>query len=116
PFASEAYANWLDDVWNGLGLTAASVAGVSLGGWLALDYAIRRPKRVTSLSLISPSGIGSVDRGFMLKAALLSLLGVRGLRQSAKLVIGRDDIPAPIMDYMITVFRHFRPRRMRLPI
>src|SRR5947208_9885252 len=36
PFASEAYANWLDDVWKGLGLTAASVAGVSLGGWLAL--------------------------------------------------------------------------------
>ena len=45
-FASEAYALWLDDVLRGLALTRVALLGVSMGGWLALDYATRRPQRV----------------------------------------------------------------------
>ena len=30
PLRSEAYGEWLDDVWNGLGLESAAVVGVSL--------------------------------------------------------------------------------------
>src|SRR5438552_13172818 len=96
-FASAAYAAWLDDVWSGLGLTAASVVGVSLGGWLALDYAIRRPAHVASLSLLSPGGIGSRNAGFMIKAGLFALFGAWGLRQSVRAVAGRGDIPRPLM-------------------
>jgi pimeloyl-ACP methyl ester carboxylesterase len=49
PLATDAHALWLDDVMRGLSLTKASMVGVSLGGWLALDYATRRPERVESL-------------------------------------------------------------------
>jgi len=40
---SEAHAFWLDDVLQGLSLRRASLLGASLGGWLAPDYATRRP-------------------------------------------------------------------------
>ncbi|HEY9263151.1 MAG TPA: alpha/beta fold hydrolase, partial [Mycobacterium sp.] len=43
PLASDAYAGWLDDVLDGLGVARAAFVGASLGGWLATDFAIRRP-------------------------------------------------------------------------
>jgi pimeloyl-ACP methyl ester carboxylesterase len=78
PLASSAYAEWLDDVWAGLGLEKASVVGISLGGWLGLDFAIRRPSRVASLFLISPSGIGRQNHMLLLKVGVLRLFGTRG--------------------------------------
>ena len=51
--ASSAYADWLDDVWNGLGLAHASVVGISLGGWLGLDFAMRRTPRQVALADLS---------------------------------------------------------------
>jgi pimeloyl-ACP methyl ester carboxylesterase len=37
PLASDAHARWLDEVVAGLGISRAAFAGLSLGGWLALD-------------------------------------------------------------------------------
>ena len=116
PLASDAYAEWLDDVWSGLGLDAASVAGVSLGGWLALDYAIRRPAHVASLSMVSPSGIGRQNHLTLIKAGVLLMLGSWGLRRSLKLIAGNTDVPHETRDFLVTVFRHFRPRMERIPI
>jgi pimeloyl-ACP methyl ester carboxylesterase len=116
PLASSAYAEWLDDVWAGLGLEKASLVGVSLGGWLALDFAIRRPHRVSSLSLICPSGIGRQNHLLLLRVALLRLFGTWGLVKSFQLVSGRTDaLPTPILDALLLVFRHFRPRMDRIP-
>src|SRR5439155_8485197 len=43
PLGSSAYAEWLDDVLDGLGVGEVQVVAASLGGWLAIDYATRRP-------------------------------------------------------------------------
>jgi pimeloyl-ACP methyl ester carboxylesterase len=116
PLASPAYAEWLDDVWAGLGLEKASVVGISLGGWLGLDFAIRRPNRVRSLSLISPSGIGRQNYMLLLKVGVLRLFGTWGLVKSLELVSGRTvALPKPIVDALLMVFRHFRPRMGRIP-
>ncbi|WP_205189525.1 alpha/beta fold hydrolase, partial [Burkholderia sp. LMG 13014] len=56
--ASDAYAQWLDDVLDGLGVSRAAFVGISLGARTALDFALRRPARVTRLALLCPSGIG----------------------------------------------------------
>jgi len=34
------------------------MAGISLGGWLALDYAIRRPERVENVAVLCPGESG----------------------------------------------------------
>jgi pimeloyl-ACP methyl ester carboxylesterase len=116
PLTSSAYAEWLDDVWSGLGLAKASVVGISLGGWLGLDFAIRRPNRVASLSLVSPAGIGRQNSMLLLKVGVLRLFGTWGLLKSLDLVSGRSAaIPKPMVDALLLVFRNFRPRMDRIP-
>ena len=115
PLKSSAYAEWLDDVWTHLGLARASIIGVSLGGWLALDYAIRRPERVAAISLVSPAGIGAQNQLFMLKAGVLLMLGKWGLRKSFKAAAG-SSVPSAAAAFVTTIFQHFRPRMERIPI
>ncbi len=47
-------AHWLDDTLAGLGLDRAHLLGVSIGGWTAVNYAVRRPGRAASLALLDP--------------------------------------------------------------
>ncbi|PYR36823.1 MAG: hypothetical protein DMF93_19175 [Acidobacteria bacterium] len=96
PLASDRYAAWLDDVWRELGVTSAPVVGVSLGGWLALDLAVRRPQKVASLVLLSPSGIGRTHQLTMVRFGLLRMCGTRGLRRSFAIVAGRE-MPAVLV-------------------
>ena len=58
PLIDDTHAIWLDDVFKGLGLARAALVGTSLGGWLALDYAMRRPSRASALALVCSAGIG----------------------------------------------------------
>ncbi|WP_405135962.1 alpha/beta fold hydrolase [Nocardia sp. NBC_01388] len=64
---SDAVALWLDDVRAGLGISRTAVVGMSLGGWTALDYAVRRPDRITGLALLCPGGVGKQRYGWILK-------------------------------------------------
>jgi pimeloyl-ACP methyl ester carboxylesterase len=47
-------AQWLDDALAGLGLGRAHLLGVSIGGWTAVNYAVRRPGRAASVALLDP--------------------------------------------------------------
>jgi pimeloyl-ACP methyl ester carboxylesterase len=99
PLSSPAYAEWLDDVLDGLGLTEVQVVGASLGGWLALDYVTRRPGRVTRMALTVPGGIGRQRFGRMAAYMLGRLLGSK-----------EPEPKSPEEKYIRMVFRHFRPR------
>ena len=113
---SNAYVEWLDDVWDHLGLESASIVGVSLGGWLGLEYAVKRPARVAALSLVSPSGVGAQNHLLLLKAGLLLMLGRWGLRKALALVTGPTNLPGEVSEALLLRFRHFRPRMDKLPI
>jgi pimeloyl-ACP methyl ester carboxylesterase len=120
-FDSEAHALWLDDVLQALSLTSASMAGVSLGGWLALDYAIRRPARLDSLALLCPGGVGRVNIGTLCKLFPLQLLGAWGKRKAAEIVLGSGIAkPSPaaqkFMEFVQLIHNNFRPRRVKLPV
>lgn len=119
PLDSEAYALWLDDVLAGLGLQKAALVGVSLGGWLALDYARRRPAAVDRLALLCPAGIGR-QKNFLLKSVPLLLLGSWGRRRVREMVFGRiqgEPPPAlrPFVAMMRLIGRTTRPRVVWIP-
>lgn len=119
-FASGAYARWLDDVLQRLGLTRVSMVGVSLGGWLALDYATRRPQRVARLVLLSPGGVGRRKTGLLVVLALLLAFGDRGRRRALSLALGRGSRDpaqdAALLDLVLLTFQHFRPRLQAQPV
>ena len=119
PLDSEAHALWLDDVMKGLGLAKASFVGGSLGGWLALDYARRRPEAVERLALLCPAGIGR-QKNFLLKAVPLLMLGPWGVRRVREMVFGRmqGEPPAamrPLIELLRLIGRTIRPRIVRIP-
>jgi len=82
PFVADTYALWLDDVWRSLGLKQANLVGWSLGGWLGLDYAIRRPQAVGAAVAIAPAGIVPVRLATIAKTLSLMLLGAWGRRRA----------------------------------
>jgi pimeloyl-ACP methyl ester carboxylesterase len=122
---SDAYAEWLDDVLDGLSIEQASFVGTSLGGWLALDYALRRPRRVKRLALLVPGGIGHQKYGALALSLLLMPFGRRGRHAAISLVLGPAGPPPPpdlasllddFADYLLLIQASYRPRRDRLPI
>ncbi|MDT5235331.1 MAG: hypothetical protein QOF47_1318, partial [Mycobacterium sp.] len=47
-------AQWLEETLAGLGLDTVHLLGVSIGGWTAVNYAVRRPGRAASVALLDP--------------------------------------------------------------
>lgn len=112
---SDAHAVWLDDILQALALPRAAFVGVSLGGWLALDYAIRRSGRVDRLVALCPGGVGRQRPGLLLKVLPLMLLG---LRQKAREVAlgGRVEMAPEFAQFLDFIHRTFRPRFGKLPV
>nr|WP_277352063.1 alpha/beta fold hydrolase [Rhodococcus sp. HNM0563] len=112
---TEDVSQWLDDVLDGLGLAATALVGMSLGGWSALDYTLRRPERVTRLALLCPGGVGRQTTGRVALTAALGLFGRWGRRRSAARMTGLDPND-PVVDEILATFATFRPRTERLPV
>ncbi len=118
--ASGAYPLWLDDVLAGLKIETASLVGISLGGWLALDYGSRRPQKISAVAVLCPGGVGR-HKNVLLWAAPLMLLGSWGRRKASAIIAGprkpgAPEMPKIVTDFLALVFRHFRVRRERLPV
>ena len=47
--------DWIRDVFDGLGIERAYLVGVSLGGWLSLNFALHAPERVRRVVLLDPA-------------------------------------------------------------
>jgi pimeloyl-ACP methyl ester carboxylesterase len=67
-------ADWLDELMDGLRLRKACFVGVSLGGWLALNLAIRRPERVEKAVLLDPAASFEKMSGAFLRHSFLPFM------------------------------------------
>jgi pimeloyl-ACP methyl ester carboxylesterase len=115
PYAGAAYADWLSAVLDALSLASARVAGLSLGGWVALKFAAARPERVERLALLAPGGVVPVRRSFILKALLYRPFGGRGAARMARLVFAPEEPPPGARESFAFMLRHYRPRVESLP-
>jgi len=123
PLDSDSYAVWLDAVLDFLGLERVAIMGFSLGGWLALDYATRRPERVERLVLSCPTGVGKQKKSFLLKALVLNQFGRWGRRKTVTGMLGEGAIstmePAvvsAIIGQLLLVSKNYRYRMGDLPV
>ncbi|KOX15768.1 alpha/beta fold hydrolase [Nocardiopsis sp. NRRL B-16309] len=116
PLEGGAHARWLEEVLDGLGLTDTAVVGMSLGGWMALDLATRRPERVRRLGLLCPGGLGRQSMGKVLGALALRALGPWGKRRAVQAMTGLSAPEMrPVLEAVERTFARFRPRTERLP-
>ena len=121
PLNSEAYALWIDEVLTGLGVERASFVGGSLGGWLVLDYATRRPERVVKAAVLCPGGVARQKIGIVFATIILRSCGSWGKKKLKERILGRApaDAPPPVkafMDFIALIHEHFRPRMVKLPL
>ncbi len=79
----EECVEWLTAILDALQLGQTHLAGMSYGGWLTLNYAIRASARIKRVILLSPAGsFLPLTPQFYLRGALLPLLPGRFLMNS----------------------------------
>jgi pimeloyl-ACP methyl ester carboxylesterase len=57
-------AAWLDELLGKLSDRPVHLVGFSYGGWVAMNQAIRAPRRVASITLLDPAGLTKLDARF----------------------------------------------------
>jgi len=74
------YVNWLDDLFNVLGFGEnINLMGISLGGWVTSQYALRFPNRLAKIVLVSPAATVLRIRFTAMPRLMLTLLPNRYL-------------------------------------
>ena len=116
PLTSDSPEQWLKSILDTLGMHKVSFLGMSLGGWYALNFAIRNPERVSALSLISTGGIARQKSGFLFKALFFLLLGKKGQDLLNKTIYHKAVMPRELLEYQALVSKHFRPVTEPLPV
>jgi pimeloyl-ACP methyl ester carboxylesterase len=66
-------AAWLDELLAQLSDRPAHLVGFSYGGWVAMNQAIRAPRRVASITLLDPAGLIRLDARFWLWLSISGL-------------------------------------------
>lgn len=115
-FTGSAYSQWLKEILDQLKIDKAIFIGNSMGGWMALKFAIEYPEKVTKLVLLATSGITPAKKSFLFRIIPLLLLGERGLYGINKIVYGREDIPAEALEVSNIIMKNFNPRVDSLPV
>lgn len=110
---SDAFAVWLKEVLDALGLEKTIIIGNSLGGWMALKFTTAYSDRVSKLVLIASAGIAEIRPQFLSSAARVQETGITVPVNSA--VIGNNNVPKEVLDFMNLIIESYNPIQ-QLPV
>lgn len=113
--STDEFADWLKDVFDGLGIEKAIIMGNSLGGWITLQFAARFPERVNKLVLIAPGGIGPTKLSFVFRTIPYLMSGEKGRNAISRMVFGKDNVPEEVLYFTGMIWENFNPLTGSLP-
>jgi pimeloyl-ACP methyl ester carboxylesterase len=105
-----AYAEWLGDVLDALEIEEATLVGASLGGWVALRFALHAPQRVRGLVLMAPAGIAATDIWALVRLVPLLMMGRWGTERMLSIMMAGQPVLPELVDSMVLVNAHVRQR------
>jgi len=108
------YADWMASVLDALELPRASIAGNSLGGWMALKFATTYPDRVEKLMLFASGGLADSSSKYLEQAQEAKETGDE-LQFSEDIAQGAQ-IPKEILDFLNLILASYDPISVPLPI
>jgi pimeloyl-ACP methyl ester carboxylesterase len=111
-----AYAEWLEDVLDGLHAERPVLIGVSQGSWTALKFATCRPERVSKLILLCPGGIVPDRLSFIVRAVVFSFMGRKGVVRMTHSLFGDQPVTPEAQRVTDLIMAHFKSRVGVLPI
>ncbi|MGE5397083.1 MAG: alpha/beta fold hydrolase [Chitinophagales bacterium] len=103
-----AYAEWMQDIFSGLGIQKAYMLGMSLGGWMALRFATVHPDMIEKLVLLCPAGVTQLRLSFVFRILPLMLMGKTD--RVIQIINGNVDMPEEAMAYVKLINANFNPR------
>ncbi|GAB1261158.1 alpha/beta hydrolase [Aurantivibrio plasticivorans] len=107
----DAYVEWIEDIYEALGIRSAALIGISFGGYLALRFACEHPDKVSRLITLCPAGIVRPRLSFILKAVFSHFIfGSLGRKWLFRHIQGRDNLEAKNQEFFSTIFQEFKGR------
>lgn len=108
-----AFAEWMEDVLEGVGVASTCLLGISKGGEVVLKFATTHPDRVDKLVLLAPGGIAPVRKSFLLRAVVLSFCGGWGRARINGISFSGDQVDPAAVEFMDVILRNFHPEVSR---
>lgn len=115
-FKSDSYSDWLSEIVDKLGLNKVSLVGCSLGGWIAMDFAIKYPEKTEKLVLMATAGVVQVKAKTIFWIMITSFLGSWGFKKLNKLVYNNLEIEEKVLEFASLIKKYYKPRTDVLPI
>jgi pimeloyl-ACP methyl ester carboxylesterase len=97
-----ACAAWLDELLAQLSDRPVHLVGFSYGGWVAMNQAIRAPRRVASLTLLDPAGLTKLDARFWMWLTISGLATLTPMPLRRRLARWLDS-PAMLQPELMTL-------------
>ncbi len=102
-----SFTRWLDEVILSLGLVKPVIAGLSLGGWAAIRYAIEHPDRVGGVIALAPTGVVQPRKGFLVRTIISSLQGEKGIRKLLSVMFDGQEVSEEVVRFQLLLMKHF---------
>lgn len=103
---AEDFSSWLNEIIDTLQLARPLLAGLSLGGWAALCYAMNYPDKACGVVALAPTGIVKPRFSFLPKVLFYSIQGEKGIRKLMKVMSGGKQLSEDVTSFQLLVNSH----------